>query len=104
METQTAQNTVQVGSIFYSSWGYDQTNIDFYRVTKMTKTTVTLQRLECEQIEETGFMTGEVIPSTVDHRDAPIRRKLKFETMVKIDDCSRAYLWDGKPKAFSSYA
>lgn len=28
---------VEVGEIYYSSWGYDQTNVDFYQVTGKTK-------------------------------------------------------------------
>ena len=26
---------IKEGDIFYSSWGYDQTNIDYYKVTKL---------------------------------------------------------------------
>lgn len=33
---------VKVGDIFYNSWGYDQTNIDFYKVTRITRTKVEL--------------------------------------------------------------
>jgi len=35
--TQTQQSTVQVGSVFVCSWGYDQTNVDFFKVVGMTK-------------------------------------------------------------------
>lgn len=29
---------VKVGDIFYSSWGYDQTNVDYFAVTEVSKT------------------------------------------------------------------
>lgn len=35
MSTATAAE-VKVGDFFYSSWGYDQTNIDFYKVVGLT--------------------------------------------------------------------
>jgi hypothetical protein len=35
MTTATAQ-TVQVGTVFYSSWGYDQTNVDYYVVSALS--------------------------------------------------------------------
>jgi hypothetical protein len=32
----SAEATVKVGDIFYCSWGYDQTNIDFYQVVELS--------------------------------------------------------------------
>lgn len=39
MSTETVQEhkPVEVGDVFYSSWGYDQTNIDYYKVVGLTK-------------------------------------------------------------------
>ena len=37
---------VEVGAIFVESWGYDQTNIDYYEVIKVTKTGVWLKPIE----------------------------------------------------------
>ena len=34
------------GDIFVSSWGYDQTNVDFYEVVKVAAKTVTLIPIE----------------------------------------------------------
>ena len=30
--------TVKVGQVFYASWGYDQTNVDYYAVTRVSST------------------------------------------------------------------
>ena len=32
-----------MGDIMYSSWGYDQTNVDFYKVVRVTKASAWLQ-------------------------------------------------------------
>ena len=34
-EKRKAPHTLQEGDILYSSWGYDQTNVDFYQVTRI---------------------------------------------------------------------
>jgi hypothetical protein len=34
--TITTERPVEVGDIFASSWGYDQTNVDFYEVVSVT--------------------------------------------------------------------
>lgn len=45
--TTTNEEGVHVGDIFYISWGYDQTNIDFFQVVKVSgKHTVTLKALD----------------------------------------------------------
>lgn len=45
-ETQNAEG-VHLGDIFYSSWGYDQTNIDFYQVVQLKgKHTLVLRRIK----------------------------------------------------------
>lgn len=36
VQTQPETVTVKVGDFFYSSWGYDQTNVDFYKVVGLT--------------------------------------------------------------------
>ena len=36
METETMTAGPRVGDVLVSSWGYDQTNVDFYRVVSLT--------------------------------------------------------------------
>ncbi|EEW8141382.1 hypothetical protein FSF79_025435 [Escherichia coli] len=47
METLTFNNgTVSVGDVFVSSWGYEQTNVNFYQVISVHgKKTVTVQEV-----------------------------------------------------------
>ena len=39
-------SAIIVGDIFYSSWGYDQTNVDFYQVVKTTPKTIALKKID----------------------------------------------------------
>jgi hypothetical protein len=51
-------NPLQVGDVLRSSWGYDQTNIDYYEVVELVgKRSVKIREIGGEAIE-TGFMSG----------------------------------------------
>jgi hypothetical protein len=58
--TITTTTTLEIGSVFCSSWGYDQTNVDFYEVVGFTSTgrSVRLRKIG-QDTDETGFMCGE---------------------------------------------
>lgn len=49
------------GGIFVSSWGYDQTNVDFYKVVKVTAKTVMLIPIE-RKVQLKGFMRYTAMP------------------------------------------
>lgn len=57
-----------VGSVVVNSWGYDQTNIDFYQVVEISKSraSVKLRKIGSRSIEATGYMSEKVSPA-VDH-------------------------------------
>jgi len=56
-----ASHDVKAGDIFRCSWGYDQTNIDFYQVLSVAGQMATIQEI-AQEAEETGFMSGECVP------------------------------------------
>lgn len=105
------------GAIVYSSWGYEQTNIDFYKITKRTASTVTLQPIG-QKREATGDMTWKVMPDPDNVLDKPaLRRKVciskRWVQGQQIEEeigmrFEPSYgwigLWDGKPKHASGYA
>lgn len=52
-----------VGDVFVCSWGYEQTNVDYYEVTALHgRTMATVRRIAC-QSEDTGYMQGESVPA-----------------------------------------
>lgn len=55
---------VKVGDFFYSSWGYDQTNVDFYKVVEVTKSgkSVKVQKWSSATVGEVGGPQENVVP------------------------------------------
>jgi hypothetical protein len=53
----------KLGDILYSSWGYDQTNIDFYKVVKVSEFSVWIQELGKKIVEITGWAHEKVVPT-----------------------------------------
>jgi len=51
---------IEPGAILYSSWGYDQTNIDFYYVTRATAKSCWIVPMSSCLVEQTGFMSETV--------------------------------------------
>ena len=98
---------VEVGTIFNNSWGYDQTNQDFYKVISKTAKSVKVRQLKTILIEK-SFMSGTSEPTNEFKDDAQILTKRILHTKD-----GKAYLrmdygwcdvWDGKPQSCSWYA
>lgn len=62
-EVAAFRHDVKVGDIFRSSWGYDQTNIDYYQVVALIGQHFAEVREICQQSQETGFMAGDCVPA-----------------------------------------
>jgi len=57
---------VKVGDVFYDSWGYEQTNIDFYQVIALRGATqVVLAAIGCES-QSNGWCSAKVKPKKDD--------------------------------------
>ena len=56
-EAKAAGHSVAVGDLYHTSWGYDQTNVDWFKVIAVTKAGATVVPL-CSREEETCFMSG----------------------------------------------
>ena len=52
------KHTFDPGTILYASWGYDQTNVDFYQVTARTDKTVTFREIAGEHVPGSGESNG----------------------------------------------
>lgn len=61
-ERRAFRHTLKVGDVLQATWGYDQTNIDYYQVTGLKgKKQVLVRRIHAVS-EETGNMTGRCAP------------------------------------------
>lgn len=85
------QQAVKVGDIFRSSWGYDQTNVDYYQITKLVgKTMVELIEVAQEAYDLTS-MSGKCIPKPDEFIGEMMRKKINGDH-IKISSSQYAYL------------
>lgn len=100
-------HTLQVGDILYSSWGYDQTNVDFYKVKQLIgKTMVELIKVGCAHVEGSGLshgMADQVVAVPEAELGETFKRKANHRNYVKIDSVCGASPWDGNPVYRSWY-
>lgn len=47
----------KIGDIYYTSWGYEQTNIDFYQVVEVKKASIVVRPI-CQKTSEDSYMAG----------------------------------------------
>ena len=52
-EKEKSVESIKVGDIFEGSWGYDQTNIEFYQVVEKKRVTCKIQKIGQKVVEET---------------------------------------------------
>jgi len=99
-------NPVKVNDIFYSSWGYDQTNIDFYQVIKVMKKSVEIVPIH-QNKEYTGPMIGETTPIKDSYNLSEKRRvNVKIyngKPSFKVYSFANAYPYNNEPLTFTEY-
>lgn len=75
-ERRAKPHGLKVGDILRASWGYEQTNIDYYEVRAL----IGLQMVEIQEIgqtaEETGFMSGNCVPMPGAYKGKPMRKRV----------------------------
>lgn len=105
MRAQIFAATLQEGVILYYSWGYDQTNVDFFEVVgRKGKSTVLLRKIETDRGPEDGFMTANVMPKKGVYTGPAFEKRLKTDWDALRMDFGVAKLWDGTPMRISWYA
>ena len=102
---------VQVGDIFYSSWGYDQTNVDFYEVTGLTGASVRVRPIAATIESSSGTGQDYLMPVPGSYKGPEFTKRIQGtpggersnQPYFRLDSSSGAWLWDGKPKYQTSY-
>jgi hypothetical protein len=74
---QNMKHSFQVGQVLYNSWGYDQTNINFYQIVGVKEKSIVLQEV-CKSIVagSEGFMCANVKPVENAFIGEPILKKV----------------------------
>lgn len=84
VERRSFRHTLQVGDILRNSWGYDQTNIDYYEVTAILGACMVEIREIGQESEETAYMQGRCIPVPGRYIGKPMRKKVCQGNTIKI--------------------
>lgn len=118
MKQTTIEHGLKVGDILVASWGYDQTNINFYEVVKVTAKSAYLLEVQSTRVGDSGIynlmkpVPGKYVEKTLDiYTDEngeiqqergvpdPMLRRVNDSGGVKIEDWGMyAYPWDGTPQ------
>jgi hypothetical protein len=105
----TEVEPVKVGDFFYSSWGYDQTNVDFFEVLSLSASgkTAKVRRCQSAVVDESGPVTHVApVPGSVHPWDGEVQTKrLRLvgypgsqRWSFFVASYADAYLWDCRPK------
>jgi hypothetical protein len=102
-----------IGSVFVSSWGYDQTNVDAYQITaRINNQTVEVVEIGFEEVESQGFaaMSEKIKPLPVSAEKAAKMPKLLARITAKDSiqvankrSAGNADLWDGARSYYHSW-
>lgn len=98
----SAANYWTVGDVVFNSWGYDQTNIDFYQVTGVDAKSIRIRPI-ARKAAETSYMAGICQPDRYNFTGAEMRKPLRADGGIVFRH-GGSRKWDGKAVSFSSYA
>lgn len=111
LRSTTPKSQPLVGDILCCSWGYEQTNIDYYQVVAVTKASVKIREIASQHVGGgTGydlvapvrdrFMEGNIPGTNKRWEGRSITKRFTvsdhYGYCCRVTDHSHAYLWDGK--------
>lgn len=94
---------LEIGDVLVSSWGYEQTNVDFYEVVALVGTKTVELRLIKQRCTDTGYQSGHALPVPGHYIGEGVIRKQACEGTVRLSGFQSARKWDGRPVAWTSY-
>jgi len=101
-DTADFQHKYVVGDILYSSWGYDQTNVEFYEVVAITAKSIKVREI-AQTSTSNGVGSDNVMPVKGKYIE-PATGAKKVRTAsdgygsIKISSSITGFHWDGRPK------
>jgi len=96
--------SIKEGTILYSSWGYEQTNIDFYKVVKKINKKLWIVPISQRRSFEESDMSGSCIADPETVTGEPFVKFINKWGGVTLNSFSWCGPWDGQPKGWTSYA
>jgi len=108
-EQRQFKTTLEVGSVLTCSWGYEQTNVEFWKVIeKKSDKTVVLRELAgrlADKSESSSMnMAGFVVPTEqfISGRE-PVKKRVLVGNMIELESFRTLQPWDGRPRYSSWY-
>lgn len=99
------------GDILTGSWGYDQTNVEFFEIVEAKGRKVAIRELGHQSIKGSeGFMCESVVPDHGRYIGEPETHIAQTYTgasnswYVRLNDCCTLHLWEGGKQYKSWYA
>lgn len=83
-------NPYTLGQILYDSWGYDQTNIDWYQIVKVGPRSVTIRPISGRITESAGYMSGHTVPIPDQFTGDPVTKTIQI--YIGADDKIHHYI------------
>ena len=86
----------QIGDIYRTSWGYDQTNVEFFEIVEIKGKFAVLREIGCATDPSTlGGPQERIVPQSGLYHGEPIRRLIQKHG-IKIDECRTAWKWGSR--------
>ena len=105
-ERHAFRTTLKAGDVLDASWGYDQTNVDFYQVVEVSGSgqSVTLRPIAARSVED-GAMQGVCWPLADEFTGEPETHRVLPGDSVKVRDWGvYASKWEPRPVRWTAYA
>lgn len=98
-----AQDNTKIGDIFYTSWGYEQTNVSFFQVVERPTKASVIIRMISHNLSDVNGMSGYAFPVKDDFIGEPIRKTFnKYGNIAKAEYSYDAKVWHGE-KVYTSW-
>lgn len=95
---------LQIGHILVCSWGWEQTNIDYYQVTALKGARSVELRKIGKVSDEDAWCQGTCTPRADNFTGEAFTKRVDEHNGVKLNSYSWARLWEGKPQRWTAYA
>jgi hypothetical protein len=98
---QTTPKPIQVGDIYDTNWGYDQTNTDFYEVVAVTPHRIRVRQVEARLTDYPGRDRRWLVPVPGAYDGPAVSRKAHWtgdRWGFRVASYAWAFEWDGSPQ------
>jgi hypothetical protein len=98
---------LEVGFILSGSWGYDQTNVEFFQIVSINGSMCEIQEVAQETAKDVAWAYEIVVPDKGNTFGKILRRKIQvtpYGVSVRLHDSCSLSLWRGEAMHQTSYA